>query len=38
MVVQWENGKFNRVYPTKKGTFDCTASNRYTFQADLTTP
>jgi ABC-type branched-subunit amino acid transport system substrate-binding protein len=38
MVVQWENGKFNRVYPTKKGTFDCTTSNRYTFQADLTTP
>ena len=38
MVVQWENGKFNRVYPTKKGTFDCTASNRYTFDADLTTP
>jgi ABC-type branched-subunit amino acid transport system substrate-binding protein len=38
MVVQWNNGKFNRIYPTKKGTFDCTTSNRYTFSADLTTP
>jgi hypothetical protein len=38
MLVQWNTGKFNRVYPTKPGTFDCTASNRYTFQADLTTP
>lgn len=38
MLVQWNKGKFNRVYPTKPGTFDCTASNRYTFQADLTTP
>jgi ABC-type branched-subunit amino acid transport system substrate-binding protein len=38
MLVQWKNGKFNRVYPTKKGTFDCTPSNRYTFDADLTTP
>ena len=38
MLVQWNNGKFSRVYPTKKGTFDCTTSNRYTFQADLTTP
>jgi ABC-type branched-subunit amino acid transport system substrate-binding protein len=38
MLVQWNRGTFNRVYPTKKGTFDCTASNRYTFDADLTTP
>jgi ABC-type branched-subunit amino acid transport system substrate-binding protein len=38
MLIQWNNGRFNRVYPTKKGTFDCTTSNRYTFQADLTTP
>ena len=38
MLVQWNKGKFDRVYPTKQGTFDCTASNRYTFQADLTTP
>jgi ABC-type branched-subunit amino acid transport system substrate-binding protein len=38
MVVQWNDGKFARVYPKKAGTFDCTTSNRYTFQADLTTP
>jgi ABC-type branched-subunit amino acid transport system substrate-binding protein len=38
MVVQWNSGKFTRIYPKKAGTFDCTTSNRYTFQADLTTP
>jgi ABC-type branched-subunit amino acid transport system substrate-binding protein len=38
MVVQWESGKFHRIYPKKTGTFDCTTSNRYTFQADLTKP
>ena len=38
MVVQWNDGKFSRVYPKKAGTFDCTTSNRYTFQGDLTTP
>jgi ABC-type branched-subunit amino acid transport system substrate-binding protein len=38
MVVQWNNGKFSRVYPKQAGTFDCTTSNRYTFSADLTTP
>ena len=38
MVVQWNDGKFSRIYPKKAGTFDCTTSNRYTFQADLTTP
>jgi ABC-type branched-subunit amino acid transport system substrate-binding protein len=38
IVLQWSNGKFTRVYPSKRGTFDCTPSNRYTFQADLTTP
>jgi hypothetical protein len=38
MLVQWNNGKFKRVYPSKAGTFDCTTSNRYTFSADLTTP
>jgi ABC-type branched-subunit amino acid transport system substrate-binding protein len=38
MVVQWNNGKFNRIYPKKAGTFDCTESNRYTYQTDLTTP
>jgi ABC-type branched-subunit amino acid transport system substrate-binding protein len=38
MVVQWNGGKFSRIYPKQAGTFDCTTSNRYTFQADLTTP
>ena len=38
MVVQWNDGKFNRIYPKKAGTFDCTTSNRYTFEGDLTTP
>jgi hypothetical protein len=38
VLIQWNQGKFNRVYPSKAGTFDCTTSNRYTFQADLTTP
>jgi ABC-type branched-subunit amino acid transport system substrate-binding protein len=38
MLVQWNKGKFSRVYPKTKGGFDCTTSNRYTFQADLTTP
>jgi hypothetical protein len=38
MLVQWNQGKFKRVYPAKRGTFDCTTSNRYTFPADLTTP
>jgi hypothetical protein len=38
MVVQWNNGAFKRVYPKTKGGFDCTTSNRYTYQTDLTTP
>ncbi len=38
MVVQWNSGKFSRIYPKKAGTFDCTTSNRYTFEADLTKP
>jgi ABC-type branched-subunit amino acid transport system substrate-binding protein len=38
VLIQWNQNKFNRAYPTKAGTFDCTTSNRYTFQADLTTP
>ena len=38
MAIQWNQGKFHRVYPAKVGTFDCTPSNRYTFSADLTTP
>ena len=35
MLEQYKSGKFVRVYPTKKGTFDCKKSNRYTFQEDL---
>jgi ABC-type branched-subunit amino acid transport system substrate-binding protein len=35
MLDQFKDGKFVRVYPTKKGTFDCSKSNSYTFQADL---
>ena len=38
MLTQWNDDSFKRVYPSKAGTFDCTASNRYTFDADLTTP
>jgi hypothetical protein len=38
LVVQWNAGRFNRVFPKKAGTFDCTESNRYTYQTDLTTP
>jgi hypothetical protein len=35
MLDQYKDGKFVRVYPTKKGTFDCKKSNVYTFQEDL---
>jgi ABC-type branched-subunit amino acid transport system substrate-binding protein len=35
MIEQYKNGKFVRVYPTKQGTFDCKASNLYTFKTDL---
>ena len=35
MLEQWKSGKFVRVWPSKKGTFDCSKSNTYTFQADL---
>ncbi len=38
MLTQWNDDAFKRVYPSKAGTFDCTTSNRYTFDADLTTP
>ncbi len=37
-LIQWNKGAFHRVYPTKAGTFDCATKNRYTFDADLTTP
>jgi ABC-type branched-subunit amino acid transport system substrate-binding protein len=35
LIVQVKNGKFVRVYPKKKGTFDCTPSNYVTVKADL---
>jgi hypothetical protein len=35
MLEQVKAGKFVRVYPAQKGTFDCKKSNLYTFQADL---
>ena len=35
MLEQVQNGKFVRVWPTKKGTFDCTPSNHVTVKADL---
>ena len=35
MLEQWKSGKFVRVWPSKKGTFDCSKSNLYTFQANL---
>jgi len=33
--IETPSGKFVRVYPTKKGTFDCTKSNVYTFKTNL---
>jgi len=33
--LQFKNGKWVRQYPTKKGTFDCKASNAITLQANL---
>ncbi len=35
MIEQFKSGKFVRIYPTKQGTFDCKASNIYTFKEDL---
>jgi ABC-type branched-subunit amino acid transport system substrate-binding protein len=35
MLDQFKGGKFVRVYPTKKGTFDCNKSNVFTFQDNL---
>jgi hypothetical protein len=34
-VVQLRNGKWNRVFPAKEGTFNCAPSNHVEFQADL---
>ena len=27
LLLEWNDGKYTRVHPTKKGTFDCTKSN-----------
>jgi ABC-type branched-subunit amino acid transport system substrate-binding protein len=35
VLLQVQNGKFVRVWPKKKGTFDCTKSNHSTIQLDL---
>jgi ABC-type branched-subunit amino acid transport system substrate-binding protein len=35
VLEQVQNGKFVRVWPTKKGTFDCTPANHVTVKADL---
>jgi ABC-type branched-subunit amino acid transport system substrate-binding protein len=37
LVMQVKDGEFERVYPTKPGTFDCKASNSIEFKADLLT-
>jgi ABC-type branched-subunit amino acid transport system substrate-binding protein len=37
VLEQVQNGKFVRVWPKKKGTFDCTPSNHVTVKADLIT-
>ena len=34
MVIQIQDGKWNRVYPTEKGTLDCSAENRITAKLD----
>lgn len=34
-LVQVQSGKFVRVWPTKKGTFDCKPSNRRLVRLDL---
>src|SRR5439155_6814789 len=31
MLTEWKGGKYVRVHPARKGTFDCTPSNRTTF-------
>ena len=35
VMVQFKSGKWVRQYPTKKGTFDCKASNTATIKANL---
>jgi hypothetical protein len=36
MLDELKGGKYTRVHPTKKGTFDCAPSNRVTFPAAST--
>ena len=36
MLEQFKNGRFVRVWPKKKGTFDCTPSNYIRLKEDLT--
>jgi len=35
LLVQNQNGKWIRQWPTKKGTFNCESSNLVQFQADF---
>jgi hypothetical protein len=35
VLTQVQNGKFVRVWPKKKGTFDCTPANHVQVKADL---
>ena len=37
LMVKWKSGKWVRQYPTKKGTFDCKASNAISIKANLIT-
>ncbi len=37
MLDRFTHGNFTRVYPAKKGTFDCTPSNRVAIKEDLLT-
>jgi hypothetical protein len=36
LLLKYNDGKFTRVHPTKKGTFDCTKSNYTTVQGTAT--
>jgi hypothetical protein len=36
MVMQLTGGRFVRVYPTRRATFDCGASNTKVLDLDLT--
>ena len=35
VMVQFKSGKWVRVTPTKKGTFDCTPTNQVTIKANI---